>query len=113
MNTKVIAAELKYFKCLCVYMENRQELKKHGIDYLFPCLIDKKTEELKVLTYQTIDQTIENMGDQERLIIQEKYLANTLVTDKEIYFNIGHHKNKYYQIKKSALNKLAEALNTI
>lgn len=111
MNNKEIANILKYYKALCVWIINKQELEDNGIDYLFPCLIDKRAEELKLLTYKAINKAISEMDDTERLIIHKKFLSTSKITDKDIYLEIGVKKDKYYQIKKSAVNKIVEELN--
>lgn len=113
MRTKEIEVVLKYYRALCVFMENQKELDAAGIDSVFPCLVDNKVKEMKVHAYKAITKVINELGDIERLIIQKKYLGRDQITDETIYKDIGLSKGKYYQIKKKALKKIAEALNNI
>nr|WP_280149578.1 ArpU family phage packaging/lysis transcriptional regulator [Bacillus safensis]MDH3096429.1 ArpU family phage packaging/lysis transcriptional regulator [Bacillus safensis] len=69
------------------------------------------TSELKV---KQIERAIENsLDDEERMIIQKKYLTASHTKDINIYIELGMKKDTYYQLKKRAINRIATALGII
>lgn len=115
MKTKEIKAVLRYYKALCVYIEGRKDCEKNGVEYtsIFPCLIDENAIKTKFLIYNAIRQAIEDMDDPERFILQQKYFEDTNIIDRVIYLDMGITKERYYQIKKKALNRISEAFDKI
>lgn len=109
---KTVIRELKNYRALKVRMENMKERKESGLDNVFPELVDsQKVNELKV---RQIERSLHSSLDQlERQIIEMKYLSTEETNDINIYLELGIHKNKYYEKKKSAIEAVATALGII
>ncbi|QHZ46354.1 ArpU family phage packaging/lysis transcriptional regulator [Bacillus sp. NSP9.1] len=107
-----IIRELKRYKALKVQLENRKEREEAGMNNLFPQLRDQHfLNELKVCQ---MDRALkQSLDDDELQIIKAKYLSSKKIKDIEIYMEMGLKKDKYYQIKRQAINNLATALGII
>lgn len=67
--------------------------------------------ELKV---KQMERALQNsLDDEERLIIEKKYLTATRVKDINIYMELGMKKDTYYEIKQRAIYRIATALGII
>ncbi|OMI32648.1 ArpU family transcriptional regulator, partial [Bacillus swezeyi] len=102
----------KRYKALKVQLENRKEREAAGMTGLFPRLRDQHCiNELKVCQ---IDRALkQSLDDDELKIIKAKYLSSKKIKDIEIYMEMGLKKDKYYQIKRQAIDNLATALGII
>ncbi|MEC1723923.1 ArpU family phage packaging/lysis transcriptional regulator [Schinkia azotoformans] len=109
----VVVEELKNYKALKVRLQNKKEQCEKGIEGdLFPKLIDnEQRNELKVIQ---IDRALENsLDDTERKIIEMKYLSKERQNDLNIYLELGIQKTPYYELKKTAIIKIAISLGII
>ncbi|MDA4896168.1 ArpU family transcriptional regulator, partial [Streptomyces sp. MS2A] len=79
---------------------------------IFPSLRDSFTvNELKV---KQMERALQNsLDDEERLIIEKKYLTAARVKDINIYMELGMKKDTYYEIKQRAICRIATALGII
>lgn len=107
-----VARELKRYKAIKVALVNKQELDDEGLNNIFPTLCD--SDKLKVIKYKQIHRALNEVLDEtERNIIERKYLGPTRVKDISIYLDLGLKKEKYYELKKSAISLIATALRII
>lgn len=109
---KVVAEELKLYKALRVAVKNRVELKEYGIDKVFPNVVERGQE--KELKYKQVHRALtEVLDDNQRIILEKKYLGNAAINDLSIYLDMGLTKDQYYIQKKQAIRLLATALGII
>lgn len=109
---KIVANELKIYKALKVAMENRRELLDKGVNEIFPSLVDRVRE--KELKYKQINRALtEALSENERSIIEKKYLGENAVNDITIYLDLGLTKEQYYIAKREGIFQLAIALGII
>ncbi|TWN69625.1 hypothetical protein CHCC10893_3471 [Bacillus licheniformis] len=103
--------ELKDYRAIKVQLENQKECENRGMK-AFPSLRDSSAfNELKV---KQMERALQNsLDDEERLIIEKKYLTAARVKDINIYMDLGITKNAYYRLKKRAIYRLATALGII
>lgn len=108
---KIVIKELKNYRALKVQLENKKECSSTGIN-IFPSLRDSFTvNELKV---KQMERALKNsLDDEERLIIEKKYLTAAKVKDINIYIELGMKKDTYYEIKQRAILRIATALGII
>ncbi|CAI8860569.1 hypothetical protein EMIT0133MI5_50168 [Bacillus velezensis] len=61
-----------------------------------------------------MDRALENCLDQdERSIIEEKYLSPRKIKDLEIMIELGLKRDKFYQVKRQAICNIATSLGII
>lgn len=109
---RTVARQLKEYKALKVSVENKSELKKEGMDNIFPIL--NQQQEVKPIIVRQIDRALENaLDDIEREIIQRKYLSNSRIKDVTVYMDMGLTKDQYYIHKGEAIRSIATALGII
>ncbi|OLF94566.1 hypothetical protein CHCC20441_2061 [Bacillus licheniformis] len=108
---KIVIKELKNYRALKVQLENKKECSSAGFN-IFPSLRDSFTvNELKV---KQMERALQNsLDDEERLIIEKKYLTAARVKDINIYMELGMKKDTYYEIKQRAICRIATALGII
>ncbi|WP_416149485.1 ArpU family phage packaging/lysis transcriptional regulator [Salipaludibacillus sp. HK11] len=114
---KALIDELRNYRSLKIKLQNRKEQIEKGV-LLFPSLRAangiKNIDEAEELYVKQVDRALEgSIDDQERTIINRKYLQSIVVSDVEIYSDIGMKKGKYYVKKKSAIINMARALDII
>ncbi|OJT66490.1 ArpU family phage packaging/lysis transcriptional regulator [Bacillus licheniformis] len=108
---EIVIKELKDYRAIKVQLENQKECENCGMK-AFPSLRDSSAfNELKV---KQMERALQNsLDDEERLIIEKKYLTAARVKDINIYMDLGITKNAYYRLKKRAIYRLATALGII
>ncbi|ASB90848.1 ArpU family transcriptional regulator [Bacillus sonorensis] len=108
---EIVIKELKDYRAIKVQLENQKECENRGMK-AFPSLRDSSAfNELKV---KQMERALQNsLDDEERLIIEKKYLTAARVKDINIYMDLGITKNAYYRLKKRAIYRLATALGII
>ncbi|MGG3629613.1 hypothetical protein CHCC19466_0520 [Bacillus licheniformis] len=108
---KLVIKELKEYRALKVQIENKKECIREGV-MLFPAIWDSFTvNELKV---KQMERALKkSLDDEERLIIEKKYLTAARVKDINIYMELGMKKDTYYEIKQRAICRIATALGII
>ncbi|MEK3856583.1 ArpU family phage packaging/lysis transcriptional regulator [Cytobacillus sp. FSL H8-0458] len=93
-------------------IENKRELTAAGLNKVFPVLVD--SDAAKELKCKQIDRALsEALTNDERMILERKYLGRHQETDLSIYLDLGLSKGQYYDIKKQAIEQLAIALGII
>ncbi|MEC0286014.1 ArpU family phage packaging/lysis transcriptional regulator [Bacillus subtilis] len=108
---KIVIKELKDYRALKVQLENKKESVDAGISP-FPSIRDSFIlNELKV---KQMERALENsLDDEERMIIEKKYLTASQTKDIHIYMELGMKKDTYYEIKHRAILRIATALGII
>ncbi len=109
---RLVVKELKNYKALCVRMKNQEEQAQAGCVVLFPKMKgDDKNHEIR---FKQIERTLQNALDEdERRIIEIKYLGNQKVKDSFVYNELLIKRDSFYQKKKSAIQLIATALGII
>lgn len=109
---ELVIQELKSYRAMRVYIENKKEQEQEGVFNLFPSLRrSQKENEIKV---RQIERALNHSLDAtERKIIEEKYLNSVQVNDINIYLDLGLKKGKYYEKKRAAIHLIATALGII
>lgn len=107
--------ELRNYRALKVWMENKLEQETVGVTKLFEtankCQKAEEEDELKV---KQIDRALQNSLDaMERKIIEQKYLSSIETNDIQIYLELGLKKGKFYEKKRSALLSIAKSLGIV
>lgn len=107
---KIVIKELKDYRALKVQLENKKS-NDAGISP-FPSIRDSFIlNELKV---KQMERALENsLDDEERMIIEKKYLTASQTKDIHIYMGLGMKKDTYYEIKQRAILRIATALGII
>ncbi|PIK31129.1 ArpU family transcriptional regulator [Bacillus siamensis] len=68
----------------------------------------------KSLTAKQMDRALENCLDEdERSILEKKYLSSRKIKDLEIMIELGLKSDKFYQVKRQAIYNIATALGII
>ncbi|MBO0962509.1 ArpU family transcriptional regulator [Neobacillus sp. MM2021_6] len=108
---KLVTRDLKNYRVAKVQLENKKECNEAGMTP-FPTLRDSSNiNELKV---KQIERALEHaLDDIEREIITRKYLSTSRVKDINIYMDLNINKDPYYELKRRAINTIAEALGII
>ncbi|RUR98782.1 ArpU family phage packaging/lysis transcriptional regulator [Bacillus velezensis] len=101
---KIVIKELKDYRALKVQLENKKESVDGGISP-FPSIRDSFIlNELKV---KQMERALDNsLDDEERMIIEKKYLAASQTKDIHIYMGLGMKKDTYYEIKQRAILRI-------
>ena len=108
---RIVIKKLKNYRAIKVQLENKKECSSAGIN-IFPSLRNSYSiNELKVKQMERALQY--SLDDEERLIIEKKYLTAARVKDINIYMELGMKKDTYYEIKQRAICRIATALGII
>ncbi|ASB91723.1 ArpU family phage packaging/lysis transcriptional regulator [Bacillus subtilis] len=108
----IVIKELKTYRSLKIQAENRKEQKEKGVVGLFLQL--RKSTEYNDLKVKQIDRALENCLDELQLqIVRMKYFSPKQRTDTDIYMELGIKSDKFYMLKKHAINAIATALGII
>ncbi|QBJ83184.1 ArpU family phage packaging/lysis transcriptional regulator [Bacillus subtilis] len=108
---KIIIKELKDYRALKVQIENKKECSDLGIN-LFPSI--RNSHNVNELKVKQIERALVNsLDDEERMIIEKKYLSASQTKDIHIYMELGMKKDTYYEIKQRAILRIATALGII
>lgn len=93
-------------------MKNQEEQSQAGCIVLFPKMKgDDKNHEIR---FKQIERTLKYALDEdERKIIEMKYLGNQKVKDSFVYNELMIKRDPFYQKKKSAIQLIATALGII
>jgi ArpU family phage transcriptional regulator len=111
VRSEVVKALIEY-RALKVQNENMQERIEAGATNLFPSV--RKVNPLNELKVRQMDRALKHsLNEEERLIIEKKYLSGVKIKDIQIYLEIGLDKDRYYEIKRSAISLIATALGII
>ncbi|HDR4392997.1 TPA: ArpU family transcriptional regulator [Bacillus cereus] len=110
----VIIALHKY-RVLKVKFQNKQEREALGVEILFPELKATRQEDpeerKKYIQYIQIKRALEEALDEdERKILEMKYMNTKILNDDYIYTMIGIKRRTFYRKKKSAIANFADAL---
>ncbi|WP_436866644.1 ArpU family phage packaging/lysis transcriptional regulator [Bacillus fungorum] len=104
---------LQDYRVLKVKFHNLQEKSAFGVELLFPELRDSSND-VKYLRYIQIKRALEEALDEdERKILEMKYMNTKILNDDYIYTVIGIKRATFYRKKKSAINNFADAINII
>lgn len=108
---KLVIKELKNYRTAKVQLENKKECTEAGLT-LFPVLRD--SHNINGLKVKQIERALKNsLDDEERLIIEKKYLTANRTKDINIYMELNMNKDPYYELKRRAINNIATALGII
>ncbi|MCU4883797.1 ArpU family transcriptional regulator [Bacillus cereus] len=109
---RLVVKELKNYKALCVRMKNQEEQAQAGGIVLFSKMKgDGKNHEIR---FKQIERTLKYALDEdERKIIELKYLGNEKVKDSYVYNELMMRRDNFYENKKSAIWLIATALGII
>ncbi|WP_144489094.1 ArpU family phage packaging/lysis transcriptional regulator [Bacillus thuringiensis] len=110
MRIEVIKA-LKNYKALRVRMKNIQEQHEAGCETLFLKVKEDPEHELR---FKQIERTLNDALDEDqRRIIEMKYLGNESVKDPYVYHELMIQRDPYYEKKGRAIVLIATALGII
>ncbi|WP_142317067.1 ArpU family phage packaging/lysis transcriptional regulator [Bacillus toyonensis] len=109
---RLVVKELKNYKALCVRMKNQEEQAQAGCVVLFPKMKgDDKNHEIR---FKQIERTLKNaLDNDQRQIIELKYLGNEKVKDSYVYSELMLRRDNFYENKKVAIRLIATALGII
>jgi ArpU family phage transcriptional regulator len=111
VRSEVVKALIEY-RALKAQSEIMKERSAAGITSLYPSV--RKLNPLNELKVKEIEKIINYfLNEEERRIIERKYLSGTKVKDIEVYLDIGLERKQYYEIKRSAIYLIASALGII
>ncbi|MFC8055330.1 ArpU family phage packaging/lysis transcriptional regulator [Bacillus cereus] len=109
---RLVVKELKNYKALCVRMKNQEEQAQAGCVVLFPKM--KGDDNNHEIRFKQIERALKHALDEdERRIIELKYLGNRKVKDSFVYNELMIKRDPFYQKKKSAIQLIATALGII
>ncbi|PFP97709.1 ArpU family transcriptional regulator [Bacillus cereus] len=112
IREEVIKA-LQDYRVLKVKFHNQQERSALGAELLFPELRSQGNDK-KYIRYIQIKRALEEALDEdERKILEMKYMNTKILNDDYIYTVIGIKRATFYRKKKSAINNFADAINII
>ncbi|MCW1239240.1 ArpU family phage packaging/lysis transcriptional regulator [Bacillus pretiosus] len=109
---RLVVKELKNYKALCVRMKNQEEQAQAGCVVLFPKMKDDdKNHEIR---FKQIERTLKHaLDNDQRQIIELKYLGNEKVKDSYVYNELMMRRDNFYENKKVAIRLIATALGII
>jgi ArpU family phage transcriptional regulator len=111
VRTEVVKALIEY-RALKVQTENMQERMAAGVTNLYPSV--RGISPLNEMKVKQMNRALKySLNEDERLIIEKKYLSGVKVKDIQIYLELGLDKDRYYEIKRSAISLIATALGII
>ncbi|WP_319618413.1 ArpU family transcriptional regulator [Bacillus cereus group sp. BfR-BA-01700] len=107
---------LQIYRVLKVKFHNKQERKELGVDILFSELrvtrVEDPEERKKYIQYIQIKRALEEALDEdERKILEMKYMNTTKLNDDYIYTIIGIKRRTFYRKKKTAIKNFVNALS--
>jgi ArpU family phage transcriptional regulator len=128
---KCLEKMLYEYPLLKISLENERELEQEGLSNLYPSMTSSyehrtskgyseyqsSTEKYallraaKQMKLRQVERALEVLNMEEKAIIEEKYFNPMRHFDSYIYDKLGFSKSTYQRLKKSALKKLAVALN--
>ncbi|WP_439876950.1 ArpU family phage packaging/lysis transcriptional regulator (plasmid) [Bacillus mycoides] len=112
IREEVIKA-LQDYRVLKVKFHNQQKRAALGAELLFPELRPQGNDK-KYIRYIQIKRALEEALDEdERKILEMKYMNTKILNDDYIYTVIGIKRATFYRKKKSAINNFADAINII
>lgn len=107
----IVVKELDLYRTLKVQLINAAERDLYDTPELYPGIQKNNTNDLKV---KQMERALFDALDQdERMIIDMKYLLGEKEKDITIYMDLGMKKDTYYKLKRQATRKLAIALGII
>ncbi len=108
-----VVKKLKNYPLLKVKVENVQEQESKGLNP-FASYRDRAKFEEEELTVTQLERAFKILNSIQLKVIQQKYIYNPEnISDATIYTNLLLKKQVYYSIRKTAINKMAEALGII
>ncbi len=108
-----VVKKLKNYPLLKVKVENVREQESKGLNP-FASYRDKVKFEEEELTVTQLERAFEILNSTQLKVIQQKYIYNPEnISDATIYTTLLLKKQVYYSIRKTAINKMAEALGII
>ncbi|MBO1624573.1 ArpU family phage packaging/lysis transcriptional regulator [Bacillus arachidis] len=108
---KVVISILKEHRALKVCFENEAEQQREEIN-LFPEI--RNTKQVNHMKFRQVEKALQHSLDEdERNIIEMKYLSNQKLKDDYIYNELLIKKDSYYEKKKNAIRLIATALGMI
>lgn len=111
VRSEVIKALIEY-RALKVQKENMQERIAAGARNLYPSV--REVNPLNEMKVSQMEKALKHsLNEDERSIIERKYLSGVKVKDTEVYKDLGLDKDRYYEIKRSAILFIATALGII
>lgn len=111
VRSEVVKALIEY-RALKVQRENMQERLAADALNLYPSV--RKINPLNELKVRQMERALnQSLNEEERQIIQKKYLSGVKIKDIQVYVDLGLDKDRYYEIKRSAINLIATALGII
>lgn len=111
VRTEVVKALIEY-RALKVQSENMQERLAADALNLYPSV--RKVNPLNELKVKQMERTLNHsLNEEERQIIEKKYLSGVKIKDIQVYVDLGLDKDRYYEIKRTAINLIATALGII
>ncbi|MGE8203979.1 ArpU family phage packaging/lysis transcriptional regulator [Heyndrickxia sp. NPDC080065] len=111
VRSEVINALIEY-RALKVQNENIQERIEVGATNLYPSI--REVDPLNKIKVSQMERSLKHsLNEDERSLLERKYLSGVRVKDIEVYNDLGLDKDKYYEIKRSAIFNLATALGII
>ena len=111
VRSEVVKALIEY-RALKVQKENMEERIAVGAIHLYPSV--REVNPLNNMKVKQMEKALEHsLNDDERLIIEKKYLSGVKVKDTQVYIDLGFDKDRYYEIKRSAILLIATALGII
>lgn len=107
---------LQIYRVLKVKFRNKQEREELGVDILFSELrvtrVEDPEERKKYIQYIQIKRALEEALDEdERKILEMKYMNTTKLNDDYIYTIIGIKRRTFYRKKKTAIKNFVNALS--
>ncbi|MGI8282584.1 ArpU family phage packaging/lysis transcriptional regulator [Bacillus mycoides] len=112
---EMVIEELQKYRVLKVRFHNQQERTAFGAELLFPELKPKPDDQgKKYIRYIQIKRALgEALDENERKILEMKYMNTKVLNDDYIYTVIGIKRRTFYRKKKSAVINFADALGMI
>ncbi|MCI1593066.1 ArpU family phage packaging/lysis transcriptional regulator [Heyndrickxia oleronia] len=111
VRSEVVKALIEY-RALKVQKENMEERIAAGAIHLYPSV--REVNPLNNMKVRQMEKALEHsLNEDERLIIEKKYLSGVKVKDTQVYMDLGFDKDRYYEIKRSAILLIATALGII
>ncbi|ATI51312.1 ArpU family phage packaging/lysis transcriptional regulator [Bacillus cereus group sp. BfR-BA-01445] len=108
---KVVISILKEHRALKVRFGDDVVQKQGEID-LFPEICN--TKQINQMKYRQVEKALKySLDEDERNIIEMKYLSDQKLRDDYIYHELLIKKDSYYEKKKNALRLIATALGVI
>ncbi|ALQ66555.1 ArpU family phage packaging/lysis transcriptional regulator [Bacillus thuringiensis] len=108
---KVVISILKEHRALKVRFGDEIGQQQGGIN-LFPEICN--TKQINQMKYRQVEKALKySLDEDERNIIEMKYLSDQKLRDNYIYNELLIKKDSYYEKKKNALRLIATALGVI